>query len=213
MSLLDAHESLYNAAAALPGARPISGRGTAYAVPIAGERWLVRHYRRGGAVAALLEDRYATLEGNRALAELRVSCEARERGIATPAVVAAVEYPHGWFSRFDIAVDFIPNSRDFGEHLSDNEVHPVLERIVGLIRTMVRAGLVHRDFNVKNIIIAPDKAYVVDLDRASLNAGYDRYHARRMRDRLLRSIRKFERTSGASLANTERRALIEAFDV
>src|SRR5512147_3213941 len=60
LAVLREHGTLYGWAGSRGGARPLAGRGFAYAVDApggAGERWVVRHYRRGGA-ARWLDDRY-----------------------------------------------------------------------------------------------------------------------------------------------------------
>jgi hypothetical protein len=81
--------------AARSGSRSFVGRGAVFAVATPAREWVVRHYRRGGAVARVLGDRYVRISEPRALRELRASVLARSRGVATPEVVAAVVYPAG----------------------------------------------------------------------------------------------------------------------
>ena len=76
---------------------------------------------------------------------------------------------------------------------------------------MLRAGLVHRDLNLKNILIAPDRAYILDLDRCKVEEGVAAAKAQVMRDRLLRSLEKWEGTSGRSAPPQVRARLSEAF--
>jgi len=109
--------SLFSWAVTVPGAQRLEGRGPAYRVRLDGGDWLVRHYRRGGAVAVHLGDRYVRAGTPRPFRETEVSRAARARGIATPGVVAAVVYPAGIFYRGDIAVEFIPRSRTLADAL------------------------------------------------------------------------------------------------
>jgi 3-deoxy-D-manno-octulosonic acid kinase len=197
----------------MPGARAIEGRATAYAITLDDGEWLVRHYRRGGAVARLLGDRYMRVRPPRAFHELTVSAIARSRGIPTPEVIAAVSYPSGLFTRCDIAVAFIPNALDlaavlFGE--SSIDVDAETAKAAAVIRTSCERGLIHADLNLKNILLAPEGGYVIDLDRCRL-AVPSSPAVRAMRRRFLRSLEKWETQTGKILPPRIRRMLVEAF--
>ena len=211
--LVQQHGTLFEAASRLPRLGELQGRGPALITEIAGRACVVRHYRRGGAVAGLLDDRYARLAQNRVLRELRVSESARARGVATPAVQCAAWYNHGLFRRFDIATMYIAASRDLADVLFGEEAVPerALRASVRLIRDMLRAGLVHQDLNLKNILIAPDRAYVLDLDRCRVEEGVSAATSQVMRDRLLRSLSKWERRTGKAAPPGVRKQLAEAF--
>lgn len=207
---------MYDAAAAAPDAKPITGRGTAWAIKPDGEYWLVRHYHRGGMVAPLLHDRYAKWAGNRALNELQVSITARARGIPTPQVVAAAAYPGPLFSRFDMAVEFIDHARDLAQLLFEDRIVAAddIARAAAAISTSVRHGLIHPDLNLKNILVTRSNAYVLDLDRCTLEE--DRVSAAaadRMRKRFLRSLTKWESQTGRVVSDEYHRALEAAFRV
>ena len=210
--LLEEYPTLYDAAAADPDAKPISGRGLAYAIRLDRDPWLVRHYRRGGMIARVLNDRYAPT-GNRAVDELKASIVARARGIPTPEVVAAICYPTPLYARFDIAVQFIDHSRDLAQLLFEDRV--VSARDIGkaaaLIRTMIQGGLLHADLNLKNILIAPDRAYVLDLDRCTVVEEATRHGTEVMRKRFVRSLAKWESKSGRVVSEAHHKALEAAF--
>jgi 3-deoxy-D-manno-octulosonic acid kinase len=210
--LLEQYPTLYEAAAADPDSKPISGRGIAYAIRLNSDPWLVRHYRRGGMIARVLNDRYAPT-GNRAVEELKASVVARARGIPTPEVVAAICYSGPLYSRFDIAVQFIDHSRDLAQLLFEDRV--VSTRDIGkaatLIRTMIKGGLLHADLNLKNILIAPDRAYVLDLDRCTVVDEATRHGAEAMRKRFARSLAKWESKSGRVVSEAHHRTLEAAF--
>lgn len=212
-ALLNQHASLYDAAAAVPGAEPVAGRGTAWRVTVGDETWLVRHYHRGGAVARLLRDRYAAAGGNRALKELHVSADARARGIPTPEVVAAVSYRDGLFCRFDIAVEYVDHARDLAQLLFEDRItNPEdVQRAATLITTMMRSGLKHADLNLKNLLVTPTDAYIIDLDRCMLVDRLSAGEIQRMRARFIRSLDKWESRTGRVVHDEHRRTLKAAF--
>ncbi len=192
----------------------MQGRGATYRVSTPHGEWVVRRYRRGGAVASMLHDRYFRLGEPRPLRELTVSAAARERGVRTPEVMALGLYPSRWFLRADIATTYIPDSEDlaqlgFGQSKRSSEERRAAFTAGGrLVDELAVAGLAHADLNLKNILIrfgsgAPE-AWVLDLDRARMG----RASARSMRARLERSLTKWERSSGRALAPELKAALL-----
>lgn len=226
--------TLHGWAAGRPGAEALSGRGTVYAVkaPMAGpdgrERWAVRHYRRGGRVAApLLDDRYLALGTPRPLRELHASAAARARGVPTPAVVAGAVYPAGLFYRADLVTELVPGGRELSDVLfgrdvtagreaaegarprSDTEgpawsAETVLEAAADLARALEEAGVDHPDFNARNVLLtegtggAP-RAWVLDLDRCAVHPPDGVPAPGRMGRRLLRSVVKIAGQRGAAV--------------
>jgi 3-deoxy-D-manno-octulosonic acid kinase len=212
--------TLYDFAAARPDVREFTGRGAAYGLATPHGQWVVRHYRRGGAMAGVLEDRYVRLGRARPVRELRVSAAARSRGVPTPEVVAAVTYPAGAFYRADLATCYVDDSADLAESVlgagrGASEQRVEIWRAAGaLLRLTFAAGVEHRDLNLRNILIqrrddGPPAAFLLDLDRAVIHDQAVSNAVRsRMINRLQRSRRKLEsaagvRTTAAELANFE----------
>ncbi len=221
LAILREHGTLYEWAATRGGARPLAGRGFAYAVeaPRAGERWVVRHYRRGGA-ARWLDDRYLRLGRVRPLTELRASAAARSRGIRTPEIMALVVYPAGLFYRADLATAEVPDSIDLAEALwaehpaAEDTVarHSALKAAGSLLGQLADAGVAHPDLNAKNILLTDGsgvQAYVLDLDGCRVGAPLDARARDAARARLARSLHKWERRTGRALAASEWAALAE----
>lgn len=117
MALVRVHGTLYDAAAARPDAQVFTGRGAAYRMALAETDCVVRHYRRGGAVAHVLHDEYLRAGEPRPLRELHASIAARARGVATPEVLAAIVYLAGPLYRADLATRFVAGSRDLASVL------------------------------------------------------------------------------------------------
>ena len=224
LGALSAAGTLFDYAAAAPDAVPLAGRGVAYHIAAPGEaqgeRWVVRHYRRGGMVARFLSDRYLDSGARRPLRELGASARARARGVATPEVVAAAAYPVGGWYRADIVTRWLPDSRDLADRLfADGDVERRREamRLAGaLVRSAHEAGVVHNDLNLKNILIAGrgagERAWLLDLDRAVvMRDAAARFERDLMLRRFARSLRKLERANRRRLVDGEREAFAEAY--
>ncbi|HUF13410.1 MAG TPA: lipopolysaccharide kinase InaA family protein [Longimicrobiales bacterium] len=216
--------SLFDFAASRPGARALAGRGVAYHIPAPGsytnERWMVRHYRRGGFIARFVRDRYLDSGVKRPIRELTASVKARARGVATPEVVAAAVYPAGGWYRADIVTRFLPESRDLADRLFDDAAaerrRQAMRLAGGLLRRAHEAGVVHNDLNLGNILIAgprdAERAWLLDLDRAVvMRDAAARFERDLMLRRFARSLRKFERAHRTKLKAGEREAFAQAY--
>ena len=202
---LSARGTLQAWASDRPTARTLEGRGRVWDVPapVAGpdgrDRWAVRHYRRGGAVAPLLDDRYLALETPRPVQELRASEAVRARGIPTPAVMAGAVYPVGLFYRADLVTELIPGGVDLRALLFSPGEGPDVERAMEatgrLVRRMESAGIYHRDLNAANVLLTENgavEAHLLDLDRCQVREAGTPAPVGPMRDRLRRSLRKLQ---------------------
>jgi len=223
--ILDAGLTLYGWASNQPRRGTLSGRGTVYAVdaPVGGPdrraRWAVRHYQRGGHVAPLVGDRYLAGGPTRPELEIRASCEARARAIPTPAVIAGAWYPAGLFYRADLVTELVPDATGLADALFVSQSGPQRIRALAaagrLARELGEKGLRHPDLNALNILLSWDdapKAYVIDLDRASISETPGVALGRSMLDRLERSLRKLGALSGCPLSEMEWSALRAAFE-
>lgn len=232
--------TLFEWAAGRDGAHALAGRGVTWRIPApsrdgaaaagagAGaadepERWVVRHYRRGGFVARLVEDRYLDIGRRRPVRELRASAGAREHGIDTPEVIGFALYPAGVWYRADIITRYVPGSRDladvlFGEERAEAALR---RRAMGVAGTALahahRQGLVHNDLNAKNLLLMDlngerPRAWILDLDRATIaRDGVARFERNAMLRRFARSLRKWEKSRRLPLDAGEREAFAEAY--
>ena len=193
-------------------ARPLAGRGVAYAVPLPGDaaRVVVRRSRHGGFFAALTGDRFTA--PTRAPYELDTALRLTALGVRTPEVVAFATYPAGVFRRADVVTREIPGSADLAavlaEPISEDRRRAVLTAVAQLIAELTLAGARHPDLTVKNILLQRSAtgdtvAYVLDVDRI----WFDRPGSPRVTERniarLSRSARKWRRTSHLDLAETD----------
>jgi len=212
--------TLYRYAASHPSARPLTGRGVAYAVLLPGnvERVVVRHNRHGGMLARFTGDlfRAPTL----APLELRTSERLRRAGVPTPVILGYVVYaaPAG-FRRVDVMTREIPESRDLSSAImtDDRQLRDnALRATAGLVAALSDAKARHHDLNVKNVLLhAADDgsvaAAVLDVDRVEFVD--DVAHARAANvARLLRSARKWQTIHGAPVTDEELEAFADAVD-
>lgn len=217
VDVLRAQGSLHAFAAAHPEAVALEGRRTAFSVPAGSGRWVIRHYWRGGAIARWLGDRYLRAGRTRPMRELSASLAARARGIPTPRIVAAVVYHGAAFYRADLATEHVPGAEDLAMTLFGAQQRTAAEReaacsaAAALIRKMGERGVIHRDLNLKNILIqwtaGGPKTYLLDLDRCRVARRATPARAADLRRRLGRSVGKWEATTGRRLAASERKAL------
>ena len=184
-----------------PRAKAMMGRGVSWAFDAGDERWVVRHYRRGGMIARFLRDRYLRLGASRPYRELVASVEARRRAVRTPEVIGYVIYGGAPFYRADIVTRFVDDSQDlasatFGPDLPSIAHQTAAWAAAGeLLRTMFDAGVVHADLNLRNILIAgrdPAVAWLIDLDRCRVTDAPSAAARLAMLERFHRSRRKLE---------------------
>jgi 3-deoxy-D-manno-octulosonic acid kinase len=197
----------------------LHGRGPVPVVSTTRGQWVVRRYRRGGRVAALLDDRYLRLGLARPLREARASGEIRRRGIPTPRVVAGAVYPDGPFYRADLMTEYVPDAVDLARLLFEEDRPPeervdVLTGVGRLIARTAAAGVEHGDLNAKNVLIETIPggtiALLLDLDHCHVFPPGLRAAPDEMLLRLERSLRKHGRRTGRPVTTLEWNALNEA---
>jgi hypothetical protein len=210
---------LYSYAAQHPRARPLAGRGIAYAVPLpdATTNVVVRHSRHGGMLAKLTGDRF--LAPSRAPYELDVAARLTAEGIRTPEVVAFALYPAGpMLRRSDVATREVPRAKDLALALlgpmQAQAKREILAATARLVVALNRAGARHPDLNLKNVLLAPSaadgslEAWVLDVDRMEFGRRGDPAITDANLARLSRSARKWRELYGANVEEADLEWLI-----
>ncbi|HJR65434.1 MAG TPA: lipopolysaccharide kinase InaA family protein [Gemmatimonadaceae bacterium] len=205
--------SLYDYAAHHPEARPLHGRGVAYAVPLPdGEtRVVVRRSRHGGWLAPLTGEIF--LRPTRAPHELEVSLHLTREGIPTPEVVAYSTYEVApLLRRADVATREVPDALDLAATL-DRDRDPAAVRgavriVAKLLARMAVAGVRHPDLNVRNVLIARDdnghrEAWLLDVDRVWFDAPRHPRVREANLSRFARSARKLREREGLPVGDGE----------
>ena len=168
------------------------GRGTVAFVRDGGRRWVLRHYHRGGLVAALLGDHYlwTGAERTRAFREWRLLRELRAAGLPVPAPVAARYQRNGLFYRADLITEELPTRLTLAKALAQGPLEAASWHAVGAtVGRLHGRGVHHADLNAHNLLLARDGGvHVVDFDRGRIRARGTWEQA--VLERLQRSLRK-----------------------
>lgn len=168
------------------------GRGTTLFIQDKGNRWVLRHYRRGGLIGKLINDSYlfTGLRHTRSFSEFALLVKMRSLSLPVPRPVAAHVHRRGWLYRADIMTDLIPDARDIHAVLCERELDKLTWRLIGqTIARFHRHQIYHHDLNIRNLMLdGQNTVWLIDFDRCSERAG-DAWKQGNL-DRLYRSLNK-----------------------
>jgi len=148
-----------------------AGRGAAYFLEgLDGRPWVLRHNRRGGALARINHDRFLWVGSKhaRALAETQLLAEMRAEGLPVPAPVAALAHRRGMFYRGDVITECIEDAEPLADRLMRSGLEAVAWYTLGqVIALFHRCGIHHADLNARNVLIDNENAFhLIDFDKA-----------------------------------------------
>jgi 3-deoxy-D-manno-octulosonic acid kinase len=168
------------------------GRGSAWFVGPATQGWVLRHYRRGGFIARLSQDKYwwSGEDRVRAFAEWRLLDYLAQRGLRVPKPVAAFYRRAGMTYRCDLITQRIMDAQSLSAALAQSAIPESTWRAIGAaIAGLHSHGVDHADLNAHNILLdAGQGISVIDFDRGRLRAP-GRWRSGNLR-RLQRSLAK-----------------------
>ncbi|HXS04456.1 MAG TPA: 3-deoxy-D-manno-octulosonic acid kinase [Rhodanobacter sp.] len=153
---------------------------------------VLRHYRRGGLVKALMGDRYVWTGANRTrpFMEFRLLAEIARLGLSGPLPVAARYRRHGLFYRADLITRRIADAQTLADCLAMGRLDGELAGNVGaVIGRFHRAGIWHADLNAHNVLVSPHGLHLIDFDRGQQRkpaAAWQRANLQRLRRSLLK---------------------------
>lgn len=149
-----------------------TGRGAAIGFECEGRRYLLRHYLRGGLIAALSAERYLWLGESRTrpLAELKLNLRLHADELPVPRPVAVRYAQSGLGYTADIITEYLPDTRTLAACLAEADLGlPTWAAIGRTIRRFHDWGLDHADLNAHNILLrGPDEVFLIDFDKARL---------------------------------------------
>jgi 3-deoxy-D-manno-octulosonic acid kinase len=169
------------------------GRQSVYFLRVDQQRWVLRHYRRGGLVAVLSKDRYVWLGAarTRCLREWRLLAELHRRGLPVPAPVAACYLRSGLTYRADLITLALPPSRTLADAITGTALPQQQWRQVGATLARFHAqGVRHADLNAHNVLLSQETVYLLDFDRGRWQARGAWEQA--VLQRLRRSLQKIQ---------------------
>jgi 3-deoxy-D-manno-octulosonic acid kinase len=170
-----------------------AGRGAAWFVGSGADQWVLRHFRRGGYAARLLQDGYfwGGEPRVRAFAEWRLLELLSRRGLPVPQPVAARYQRTGLLYRCDLITRRIADAQPLSAALAEALPESVWRAVGAAIARLHRAGVDHADLNAHNILLhGQDGVCVIDFDRGRLRA-----RGRWMRANLRRLRRSLDKVS------------------
>lgn len=170
-----------------------------------GERWVLRHYQRGGWVARLSDDAYiyTGAERTRPFREWRLLAELHAEGFPVPRPIAARFSRIGPVYRGDLITAEVPDALTLTESLA--EQRPVDWADIGrTLRSFHRRGVFHADLNAHNLLLdGSGGVHVIDLDKGAIRSTAQSWPSENLA-RLRRSLDK--------VAAEDRRIRFEASD-
>jgi 3-deoxy-D-manno-octulosonic acid kinase len=149
------------------------GRGSIAFVGAEDQHWALRHYRRGGFVSRLSDDRYwwRGADNTRSFQEWRLLAELRRRDLPVPAPIAACYVRHRFRYSADLITEALENTVTLTQALqaaplSETEWH----RIGETIARFHAQGVHHADLNAHNILLerTTRSVYLLDFDRGRI---------------------------------------------
>ncbi len=177
----------------LTGSAP--GRGTTWFFTHHGQPLVLRHYRRGGLIARLLQDCYVWtgLARTRAWREFNLLTHMVSAGLPVPPPVAVRVKRAGVCYRADLITRRILFTTPLAAALSTRGLDMSRWRTLGiLLRKFHDAGVYHADLNAHNILLGKDNTvYLADFDKGELRPPAARWQQETLA-RLRRSLRKLQ---------------------
>lgn len=193
------HAALFNIGTARQQADEQSlakGRGHAVFFNYDNEDLVLKHYQRGGKIAALLGDKYIGKSCNksRSFREWRLLKQMHRMELPVPVPVAARCVNHGLYYRADLITTQINNVITLADYLLQKECDKAGWNAVGAtIRRFHDVSVYHADLNARNILFNPESntAYLIDFDKGGIRHLGDSWKASNLA-RLQRSLLKFK---------------------
>jgi len=176
------------------------GRGTTHFIELEGKSCVLRHYRRGGMVAKVLDDRYhwTSLAETRAWREWHLLADLIGQGLPVPQPVAARVMTGGLFYRADLIMRRLDGTRSLNQVLEKGALSAAQWSAIGrCIRRFHDAGVFHADLNAHNILLGTnDEVWLIDFDKGEIRPPARDWQQANL-SRLRRSLEKLSGLSAS----------------
>ena len=177
--------------------------------------FVLKHYYRGGAVAAISKDTYLgfSVVKSRAFREWRLLKKMSALGLPVPVAVAA-HIKKGLLSyRADLITEKIAHTKTLADKMCEQKLSAQLWQSIGVcIRSFHDNNVYHADLNARNILIDEQgDVYLIDFDNSGFRSGSGAWKMANLA-RLKRSLLKFKRSdAGFSFDEADWSALLAGY--
>ena len=176
------------------------GRGNVYTFEYNNVQLVLRHYRRGGIPAKLIDDKYLWmgLEKSRAMQELKMLSTMRRFGLPVPIPAAARINKNSLNYKADIITVLIQDAVTLSSSLMSAPLSEESWQLVGAtIKQFHEYNCNHADLNAHNIMLDErGNVYLIDFDNSKIKASSGKWQGGNL-ERLKRSLEKLGKTSNS----------------
>lgn len=191
-----------------------TGRGTTWFLRCQSNEYVLRHYKRGGAIANVSDDKflYLGMQQTRPVKELSLLIKLQHWQLPAPKPIAGLVSRHGLTWQGDLITARIDGAQDVHNVLMQRSLSKLEWRHIG--STIVRfhqRQVFHHDLNIHNIMLdAKGQAWLIDFDKCGIKSG-NRWKQANLQ-RLLRSLQKEANNySNYGFKHENWRSLIEGY--
>jgi len=190
------------------------GRARVVYFPFANKTLVLKHYYRGGAVAAISKDRYLGLSivKSRSFREWRLLKKMLELGLPVPVAVAAQVKKSLFYYRADLITEKIENSKTLADVLMESALSTAQWKSIGAcIKLFHQQDIYHADLNARNILLTlTGEVYLIDFDNSGFRTANDSWKQANLA-RLKRSLLKFKNNSACHFEQADWQCLLEGY--
>lgn len=140
-----------------------------------GQRWVLRHYQRGGLIGRVNHDRYLFTghQRVRGVREFELLRTLVDWGLPTCTPVAARYQRRGPVYQADLITRFVPHNETLAQWLGHGNItreslNGTFRRVGEVVGRFQAAGVYHADLNCHNILLADDSVSIIDFDRGKV---------------------------------------------
>lgn len=191
------------------------GRGTTLFIQYGQSHLVLRHYKRGGLVSKVSDDKFVFLglARTRPFQELSLLKQMRDWQLPCPIPIGAQVKRRGLLWQGDILTGRIDGAKDVHQILMEKALSEIEWRHIGAtIKRFHQRQVYHHDLNIHNVMLDNEgQAWLIDFDKCRIRAGDSWKQANLAR--LQRSLAKeYNRNDAYGFSSNNWAALMAGYD-